>query len=138
MEDVEALTAREGKGNKERVTYLPSWARKAVEACLLVRSTTLGSKPLPLPINKAGRIEGPRLSSQAVLDILVRVGESASVDGFALHDMRRTFITSLLDAGVGLHVVSQLARHASVETTKLHNQRGEQAQMRAGETAGAG
>jgi integrase len=69
------------------VTYLPAWAREAVEAWLTFHPALL------LPIKKAGRIEGRRLRSQAVLDILVRVGESAGVDGFAPHDMRRTFIT---------------------------------------------
>ena len=71
-------------------------------------------------------------------DILVRVGESTGVDEFAPHDKRRTFITSLLDVGADLHVASQLAGHASVETTKLYDLRGEQAQMRAVERLGPG
>ncbi len=146
-----ALRVRAGKGNKERVTYLPGWAREAVDKWITTRycenpgqneiapsltSRNDNSAPLLLPINKAGRIESRRLSSQAVLDVLQRIGERAGVEEFAPHDMRRTFITSLLDAGVDLHVTSQLAGHASVETTKLYDRRGEQAKMRAVERLG--
>ncbi len=125
---------RTGKGNKERVTYLPSWAREAIDGWITLHPPS--HPALLLPINKAGWIEDRRLSSQTVLDILQRVGERAEVEGFAPHDMRRTLITSLLDAGADLHVVSQLAGHASVKTTKLYDRRGEQAKMRAVERLG--
>ncbi|MDP9351212.1 MAG: site-specific integrase, partial [Chloroflexota bacterium] len=131
---VGALRMRAGKGNKERVTYLPAWAREAVDKWITLHPTL--HPALLLPINKAGRIESRRLSSQAVLDVLQRIGERAGVEEFAPHDMRRTFITSLLDAGVDLHVRSQLAGHASVETTKLYDRPGEQAKMRAVERLG--
>lgn len=97
--------------------YLPAWAREAVGEWLLVYDPGGGTTSLLLPINKAGRIDDRWLGSQVVLDILQRVGESADVDGFAPHDMRRTFITSLLETGADVHVASQLAAHASVETT---------------------
>ncbi len=118
--------------------YLPARAKEAVGEWLLVRDPGGGTTSLLLPINKAGRIDDRWLSLQAVLGILQRVGESAVVDEFALHDMLRTFITSLPDVGAELHVVSQLAGHVSMETTKLYDRRGEQAKMRAVERLGLG
>lgn len=111
--------------------YLAAWAKEAVGEWLLVRDPGAGTTSLLLPIDKAGRIEDRWLGSQAVLDILQRVGESAGIEGFAPHNMLRTFITSLPDVGAELHVVSQFAGHGSVETTKFYDQRGEQAKMRA-------
>lgn len=111
---------RTGEGNKERVTYLPAWAREALGAWLEMHSATPRTAALLLLANKAGRIQARRSSTQAVLDVLEGIAESAGVEAFAPHDIRRTFITRPLEGGADLHVVSQLAVHASVETTKLY------------------
>ncbi len=66
-----------------------------------------------------------------MLDLLRWASECAGVEGFAPHDMRRKLITTLPQAGADLHAVSQLARHASVATTKLYDRRGEDAKRRA-------
>lgn len=50
---------------------------------------------------------------------------------FAGDEMRRTFITAPLGVGEDLHLVSQAASHASMETKMLYDLRGEQAKMRA-------
>ncbi len=58
------------------------------------------------------------------------------MEGFAPHDLRRTFITALLDAGVDLHVMSPLAGHTSVKSAKLYDWRRKQAKMRVVERLG--
>ena len=43
------------------------------------------------------------------------------MEGFATYDISRTLTTSLLNAGADLHVMSPLAGHTSVESTKLYD-----------------
>ena len=66
-----------------------------------------------LPINKGGRICGARISDHAVYAVLRKRLAEAGVARLSPHDLRRTFVGDLLDAGVDLATVQRLARHAS-------------------------
>jgi integrase len=50
-----------------------------------------------------------RITDQAVLFILRRRARVAGVVAFSPHDLRRSFISDLLDAGADISVVQQLA-----------------------------
>ena len=50
------------------------------------------------------------------------------------HDLRRTYVSVLLDQGVDLSVASKLAGHSSPNTTTKYDRRGEEAGHRAAET----
>uniref|UniRef100_UPI0030D99FC9 tyrosine-type recombinase/integrase n=1 Tax=Brasilonema sp. UFV-L1 TaxID=2234130 RepID=UPI0030D99FC9 len=124
-----AITIRSAKGRKARIVYLPESGIKAVQDWLAVRGFERG--PLLYPLTKAKEIIKRRMSEQGVLKALRRRGEQAGVEEFSPHDLRRTFISNLLDAGADIVTVSQLAGHASPSTTSRYDRRGEAAKKRA-------
>jgi integrase len=124
-----AITVRSGKGRKDRTTYLDGGAAAALADWLTVRGAAAGA--LLCPVNKAGTITIRRLSDQAVLGALQKRATQATVKGFSPHDLRRTFISDLLDAGADIATVQRMAGHASPETTSRYDRRGEATKRRA-------
>jgi site-specific recombinase XerD len=124
-----ALTIRRGKGNKARVMYATNGAREALGAWFAVRGTEPG--PLLTPADKAGRIVLRRLTPESVLDRLAHLAGRAGIARFSPHDMRRSFISDLLDNGADLAVVQAMAGHANPATTARYDRRGERAKQRA-------
>jgi site-specific recombinase XerD len=123
------VRVRGAKGRKDRITYAVGGAQDAIEAWLQIR----GEEPGPLlhPINKGDKVQRRRMTDQAIYDILRRLGKEIKTKSFAPHDMRRTFIGDLLDAGADLSAAQQLAGHANPQTTARYDRRGERAKRKA-------
>jgi len=120
-----ALTIRSGKGHKERLTYLAASGCDALEAWLDARGRGEGQGALFVPLTKTGRLLPRRLTDQAVRMILQHRAGLAGIRACTPHDLRRTCISHLLDAGADITTVQKLVGHASVTTTGRYDRRGE-------------
>ena len=123
------LRVRKDKGQKGRKVPLVNGAAEAVRDWLAVRGDQPG--PLLFAVNKGGRALPRRVSSQCVYDVLRRRTAQAGIARCSPHDLRRTLVGDLLDAGADLAVVSQLVGHSSVTTTARYDRRGERAKQQA-------
>lgn len=114
-----------GKGNKERLVFLPERTERSLHRWVRV---VRGDHPGPLftRIRRHGDNTGERLSDQAIYHILQVRGREAGLEEFSPHDLRRTFATRLLDNGEDLVTVKELMGHASVTTTQDYDRRGRQ------------
>jgi site-specific recombinase XerD len=118
-----------GKRQKERTAYLINGAADALADWLAIRGAAAG--PLFLAINKGGAIQPGRLTPQAVYNILAKRAAAASVAEFSPHDLRRTFVSDLLEAGADIATVAKMAGHSNVQTTARYDRRPEQAKQKA-------
>jgi site-specific recombinase XerD len=132
------LKILEAKGGKDRLVYCTNGSRDALQAWLAVRGAEPG--PLFYPVNKAGRIlcqrkDGQpwRMTDQSIYNAIQKRADEAEVKHLSPHDLRRSFVGDMLEAGADLHQVQQLAGHASVSTTLRYDRRPETAKRKAAE-----
>ncbi len=123
-----ALVVR-GKGNKERTAYIDDGAAEAMSTWISARGEDPGS--LFCPITQRGEVIIRPITDQAVYSILQTRAIKAKVRPFSPHDLRRSCVSDLLDAGVDISVVQQFVGHANVTTTARYGRRGEHAKKRA-------
>ncbi|MGO1184232.1 MAG: site-specific tyrosine recombinase XerD [Micrococcaceae bacterium] len=131
-DDGPALVRLFGKGSKERIVPLGSYAAAALDAWLVrgrpgivarsgtsSRSTTASTRTSTAALFVNQR--GGRLSRQSAWTILQRAAERAGLDvEVSPHTMRHSFATHLLQGGADVRVVQELLGHASVTTTQVY------------------
>ena len=71
------------------------------------------------------------MTDQAIYGVLLKRAKEANVENVTPHDLRRTFVSNMLDLGIDLTTVSALAGHSSVQTTARYDRRGEEAKKKA-------
>jgi integrase/recombinase XerD len=109
-----------GKGSKERIVPVGSYAREAVETYLVRGRPDLASTGTGLPAVFLNA-RGGRLSRQSAWTVLVKAAERAGVPAeVSPHTLRHSFATHLLDGGADVRVVQELLGHASVTTTQVY------------------
>jgi site-specific recombinase XerD len=118
-----------GKGNKERTVYLAAGSEAPMAAWLELRGMEPG--PLFYPLTRSGRIKRKRMCNETIFCMLRLLARKAAVKKFSPHDLRRTFISDLLDAGADLPAVQRQAGHSNTSTTSRYDRRGERAQKKA-------
>ena len=125
-----ALTVT-GKGNRQRIVYATGGGAAALAAWLGQRGGHYGA--LPAPINKGGVVQPRSMTAQALMNRLKVRCRQAGIPPCSPHDLRRTFVSELLDAGADIVAVQQLAGHQSPTTTSRYDRRGERVKKRAAE-----
>lgn len=109
-----------GKGRKERVVPLGSYARSALSAYLVRGRPALAARSTGQPALFLNA-RGGRLSRQSAWAILQTVARSAQIAvEVSPHTLRHSFATHLLDGGADVRVVQELLGHASVTTTQIY------------------
>jgi integrase len=124
-----ALTVRGGKGRKDRIVYASNGSADALVDWISLRGSEAGA--MFCPVNKGDRIAFRRMRDQAILGIVRKRGDEAGIARFSPHDLRRTFVSDLLDAGADLSTTKRLAGHSSETTTGRYDRRGEEAKKKA-------
>ena len=118
-----SVTVR-GKGNKERFVDMTNRAWGMLTPWLDVRGTESG--PLFLRIRKNNELTKTRLTSQAIYYLIEQWSIKAGVPDVTPHDLRRSFITWMLEDGEDLGTVATMVGHANIQTTKQYDQRDRQ------------
>jgi integrase/recombinase XerD len=110
-----------GKGGKDRLVPLGSYAREAVSAYLVrarpgFAASGAGSHAVFL------NTRGGRLTRQSAWAVLRAAADKAGLptDHLSPHTLRHSFATHLLDGGADVRVVQELLGHASVTTTQIY------------------
>lgn len=127
--DQGGVLIRSGKNNKSRRVYLADFAAERLNAYLDGCSLEVG--PIFRRVLKGGALTSDRLTDAAVRYIIRRRCDAASINAANPHDMRRTMVSNLLDAGVDLATVQQIAGHSNPTTTARYDRRGDDAKRRA-------
>ena len=114
-----------GKGNKQRVVPVGSYARAALDAYLVRSRPLLSVRGRATPALFLG-MRGARLSRQNAWLLIRAAAERAHLDeelaphGISPHSLRHSFATHLLQGGADVRVVQELLGHASVATTQIY------------------
>ena len=119
-----------GKRSKQRIAYLGDGALAALMTWLELRGKDAG--PLFVSVKRGGTLRhGRKLSPQSIYYLLKVRAKRAGVKPFTPHDLRRTFVSRLLDAGVDIAIVAKMAGHSNIQTTARYDRRPEEAKQRA-------
>ncbi len=119
--DLEAGAVRlKGKGGKQRVVPLGSFAREAASAYLVRGRPVFAARGVGSPAVFLNS-RGGRLSRQSAWTALRAAAERAGLAGkVSPHTLRHSFATHLLDGGADVRTVQELLGHASVTTTQIY------------------
>ena len=112
-----------GKGSKERIVPIGSYAMKALSEYLTRTRPALAEKSKQKNANSALFLNsrGTRLSRVSAWQIVSDAADATGLRGkISPHVFRHSYATHLLDGGADIRVVQELLGHASVTTTQIY------------------
>jgi integrase len=71
------------------------------------------------------------MNDQTVRTMLLKRGKQAGIEPFSPHDFRRTAISDLLEANVGIEVIQEISGHATPMGVFRYDRRPEETRKRA-------
>lgn len=117
--DLDVLRVR-GKGDKQRLIPVGSYAKAALEQYLVRARPELSAKGSFTPALFLG-VRGGRLSRQSAWHVLANTAKRAELsDKISPHTLRHSFATHMLQGGADVRVVQELLGHSSVATTQIY------------------
>lgn len=109
-----------GKGGKQRIVPVGSYARAALDAYLVRARPELAARGRGTPALFVGA-RGGRLGRQGAWETITRAAERAGLaTSVSPHTLRHSFATHLLAGGADVRVVQELLGHSSVATTQIY------------------
>jgi integrase/recombinase XerD len=111
-----------GKGGKQRVVPVGSYAARALEAYLVRARPALAAASKRISVGPAVFLNarGGRLTRQGAWGVLRTAAARAGLADVSPHTLRHSFATHMLDGGADIRVVQELLGHASVATTQVY------------------
>ena len=110
-----------GKGSKERIVPLGSFAAKAIENYMVRVRPDLAAKSPKTTSALFLNSRGSRITRQSAWQMVLDAAEAAGVtEHVSPHVFRHSYATHLLDGGADIRVVQELLGHASVTTTQIY------------------
>jgi integrase/recombinase XerD len=110
-----------GKGSKERIVPLGSFASKAIDNYLTRVRPDLAAKSAKPTSALFLNSRGSRISRQSAWQMVLDAADAAGVtEHVSPHVFRHSYATHLLDGGADIRVVQELLGHASVTTTQIY------------------
>ncbi|MCX6495691.1 MAG: site-specific tyrosine recombinase XerD [Actinobacteria bacterium] len=118
--DAEGMVRVRGKGNKQRLVPVGSYARTALDAYLVRVRPVFSARGSSTPALFLGP-RGARMSRQSAWLVIQSAAERAHLTGHVSpHSLRHSFATHLLNGGADVRVVQELLGHSSVATTQIY------------------
>lgn len=103
-----------GKGNKKRACYLGKRTTKALMAYL--RKAKLKAQDPLFPSVRGGAYSSEPITRSGLLQLIKRLAKQAGVSA-NVHKLRRTFATTLLEAGADICSVRDMLGHTNIQMT---------------------
>lgn len=111
------VNVRQGKGQKDRVTYIGARTRKQLMRYFVKERSGQPESTEPVFISQRG---GTRLTYYGLAQLMKRLRKDSGVDECKAHAFRRTFAINCLRNGMNIYVLQRLMGHADLTVLKQY------------------